>query len=703
LKRTLYLAPAASSAGLTTVTLGLVRALDRIGFRVGFYKPIGQSVSAGDKFERSSHFIRQTTNFHSADPISFDHATRFMSEGHMDELMSRVIDGFQSSSENADIMIVEGLVPTLDNPYASALNVELVKTLSAEVILVGNMAGLHVDQLRGQIELAARPFGSIDDSRLAGCVLNRVTVPDGETLESVTTELRHECARLRKGGLPLIAAIPSNIDLTHYRTVDLARHLDAKILHAGDIETRRVKSVSVLARTVPNMLGAFRPGAALVTPIDRTDVIVAVAMAVMNHIPIAGLILTGGLDVDERVMELCRPGLNTGLPVLVVPTSSYETASSLYRMNSEVAPDDIERIYQAMDFVAEHIDPDWLRELPLTAIDTRTSPAAFCHMLTERARSARKRILLPEGSEPRTIRAAVTCQEREIATCVLLGNPDEIRQVARGQDLVLPPGLEIIDPDQVRESYVDALVEFRKNKNLSREAALDQLTDHVMLGTVMLALGQGDGLVSGAIHSSANTVRPALQVIKTRPGAKVVSSIFFMLLPDQVVVYGDCAVNTDPDAEALADIAIQSADSAAQFGIEPRVAMISYSTGESGSGAGVDKVREATRIAKEKRPDLLIDGPLQYDAAAIADVAEKKAPDSPVAGRATVFIFPDLNTGNTTYKAVQRSANVISIGPMLQGLKRPVNDLSRGALVEDIIYTIALTAIQSTHNTHVVQ
>lgn len=703
MKRILYLAPAASSAGLTTVTLGLVRALDRIGFRVGFYKPIGQSVSASDQIERSTHFVRQTTQLPAADPIPLEQATRFMSEGHMDELMSRVIDGFHASGENADIMIVEGLVPTVDNPYTSALNVELVKTLGAEVILVGSMAGVETSQLRNQIELAARPFGSLDEPRLAGCVLNRVSIPEGSTLEDVTLHLRHECSRLRKGGLPLIAAIPSNTDLTYCRTIDLARHLNAKILHPGDIETRRIKSVSVLARTVPNMLGAFRPGAALVTPIDRTDVIVAVAMATMNHIPIAGLILTGGLEVDERVIELCRPGLNTGLPVLSVSTSSYETASSLYSMNTEVAPDDIERIYQAMDFVAEHIDQTWLRNLPLTSVETRTSPAAFCHMLTEQARSAQKRILLPEGAEPRTIRAAVTCQERGIATCVLLGNPDEIQKVARGQDLVLPPGLEIIDPDSVRDLYVEPLVEFRRGKNLSPEAARDQLTDTVMLGTVMLALGQGDGLVSGAIHSSANTVRPALQVIKTRPGAKVVSSIFFMLLPDQVVVYGDCAVNTDPDAESLADIAIQSADSAAQFGIEPRVAMISYSTKESGSGADVDKVREATRIAKEKRPDLLIDGPLQYDAAAIADVAEKKAPDSPVAGRATVFIFPDLNTGNTTYKAVQRSANVISIGPMLQGLKRPVNDLSRGALVEDIIYTIALTAIQATHNTSVIQ
>lgn len=703
MKRTLFLAPAARSAGLTTVTLGLVRALDRIGFRVGFYKPIGQFASADEQIERSSHFIRHTTNLVSAEPIPLDHATRFLSEGHMDEFLSRVIDGFHASSENADIMIVEGLVPTMDNPYASALNVELVKTLSAEVILVGSMAGLQTDQLRSQMELAARPFGSIDDARLAGCVLNRVDVPDGESLEKITAMLRHECLRLRKGGLPMIAAIPVNIDLTYCRTVDLARHLHAKVLHAGNMESRRVKSVSVLARTVPNMLGAFRPGAALVTPIDRTDVIIAVAMATMNHIPLAGLILTGGLDIDERVMELCQPGLNTGLPVLVVPTSSYETASSLYSMNAEVAPDDIERIHQAMDFVAEHIDVNWLRELPLLSVETRMSPAAFCHMLTERARAAKKRILLPEGAEPRTIRSAVTCHERGIASCVLIGNPEEIRQVARGQDLTLPPDLEIIDPELVRENYVNALVEFRKGKNLSHEAARDQLTDPVMLGTVMLALGQGDGLVSGAIHSSANTVRPALQVIKTRPGARVVSSIFFMLLPDQVLVYGDCAVNTDPDAEALADIAIQSADSAAQFGIEPRVAMISYSTKESGSGAGVDKVRAATRIAKEKRPDLLIDGPLQYDAAAIADVAEKKAPDSPVAGRATVFIFPDLNTGNTTYKAVQRSANVISIGPMLQGLKRPVNDLSRGALVEDIIYTIALTAIQATHNPSVTQ
>jgi phosphate acetyltransferase len=276
--------------------------------------------------------------------------------------------------------------------------------------------------------------------------------------------------------------------------------------------------------------------------------------------------------------------------------------------------------------------------------------------------------------------------------------PAEVHKLAQGLELTLPPDLEIVDPAAIRARYVPTLVAMRKHKGVTEREAAEMLEDNVWLGTVMLALGEVDGLVSGAVHSTANTIRPAFQIIKSKPGTRLVSSVFFMCLPDQVVVYGDCAVNPDPDAEMLADIALQSAESAKRFGIEPRVAMISYSTGESGTGADVDKVREATRLAKQRRPDLLLDGPLQYDAAANAEVAANKAPHSPVAGRATVFVFPDLNTGNTTYKAVQRSANVVSIGPMLQGMNKPVNDLSRGALVEDIVYTIALTAIQAADN-----
>jgi phosphate acetyltransferase len=323
------------------------------------------------------------------------------------------------------------------------------------------------------------------------------------------------------------------------------------------------------------------------------------------------------------------------------------------------------------------------------------SPPAFRYDLVTRAQQAGKRIVLPEGDEPRTVQAAAICQRRGIAQCVLLAKPESVEAVARAHHITLPEGLQIIDPDEVRERYVAPMVELRKDRGLTAPVALQQLEDNVVLGTMMLARDEVDGLVSGAIHTTANTIRPAFQLIKTAPGYNLVSSVFFMLLPDQVLVYGDCAVNPDPDAEELAEIAIQSARSAEAFGIPPRVAMISYSTGSSGTGEDVEKVRKATQLAREREPGLLIDGPLQYDAAAIASVGQQKAPDSPVAGKATVFIFPDLNTGNTTYKAVQRSANVISVGPMLQGLRKPVNDLSRGALVDDIVFTIALTAIQA--------
>lgn len=331
----------------------------------------------------------------------------------------------------------------------------------------------------------------------------------------------------------------------------------------------------------------------------------------------------------------------------------------------------------------------------LSPREARLSPAQFRYNLMDNARKANKRIVLPEGAEPRTVEAAVICHEKGIARCVLLAKRDEVEAVAAAKDLILPESLEIIDPESLIEQYVAPMCELRKSKGLTAEQAREQLQDTVVLGTMMMAQNDVDGLVSGAVHTTANTIRPALQLIKTAPGASLVSSIFFMLLPNQVMVFGDCAVNPNLNAEQLADVAIQSADSAKAFGISPRVAMISYSTINSGSGPDVDIVVEATRIAKEKRPDLDLDGPLQYDAATVPSIGKSKAPNSTVAGQANVIIFPDLNTGNCTYKAVQRNANVLSVGPMLQGLRKPVNDLSRGALVDDIVYTIALTAIQA--------
>ncbi|GAA5099489.1 phosphate acetyltransferase [Wohlfahrtiimonas larvae] len=347
-------------------------------------------------------------------------------------------------------------------------------------------------------------------------------------------------------------------------------------------------------------------------------------------------------------------------------------------------------------FIAENLKIDSLVDDIKNYVEKPiTTPAFFKYQLIDRARKANKRIVLPEGDEPRTLKAAVICHDRQIANCVLLGERAEIEAVAAREGIQLPEGIEIIEPASIADQYIDKMVELRAHKGLTPEKAKEQIQDRVVLGTMMLAVDDVDGLVSGAVHTTADTIRPAFQFLGTEKGSKIVSSIFFMLMPEGAHVYGDCAVNPNPTPEQLAGIAVQSANSAKAFGIDPRVAMISYSTGTSGAGPAVDAVKEATEIAKTLDSSLLIDGPIQFDAAYVPSVGKQKLPNSPVAGQATVFIFPDLNTGNTTYKAVQRSANLISIGPVLQGLAKPVNDLSRGALVEDIVYTIAITAVQA--------
>lgn len=691
MKHTYYLAPMSAQAGLTTIALGFLRSLDRRGLRAGFFKPVGQHSGT----EKSVHFARRTTAAKPSLPVPKSVAMRLVSEGRSDDLMSMVMEKFHESSADSDIMVVEGLVATPDDAFAVSLNGNLIRTLGAEVIFVGNPGASGTEALREQVDLAARACVDGQRSRVAGIIVNRVPVPQDQDRQEGIRNFRAEYALLGRGLPELIGVVPENPALAQCRMRDVARHLDADVIWPGELDSRRVHGIHLLARTVPNMMHTFRAGNVLVTPADRDDVFLASCMAALNGIPLAGVVLTGDTVFDERVLSLCAPARATGLPVLRVGSNSYETATRLNAMPLEIPADDLRRMETAMDFVSDHVDAAWIEERGKAEREVRLSAAAFCFQLTERARAANRRIVLPEGSEPRTIRAASICASRGIARCVLLGDPAEIRRVAAAQGVDLPATLEILDAEQLREAYVQPMVELRKHKGLSAQAARDQLEDNVVLGTMMLAVGAVDGLVSGAVHSSANTVRPALQLIKTRPGVGSVSSVFFMCLPDAVVVYGDCAVVQDPDARTLAEIAVLSAESAERFGIPARVALISYSTGMSGSGADVDKVREAAALARSLRPDLAIDGPLQYDAAAIADVAAIKAPDSPVAGRATVFVFPDLNTGNTTYKAVQRSANVLSIGPMLQGLRRPVNDLSRGALVEDIVYTIALTAVQA--------
>jgi phosphate acetyltransferase len=702
-----YLVPSCPDVGLTSVSLGLVRALDREGLAVGFFKPIRQPTETGP--ERSTHFLRATGHFNPPESRTFQEAELLLKTGKEAQLLHDIVDQFENAAADNSIIVVEGLQLTAEQPELEALNHMIVKALDAEVIIVSQLNGNGFKTFQERLRNVAYQYGGPEDTSVLGCIVNKFNAPmsriSGEHLDTAPPTLpnpmdfiRSKCS-IFNDHFFLLGAIPWDQRFVSPRTYDMAKHLGAKVVHEGELKTRRVVDVQVIARTVKNMLYTLRPNALIITPGDRDDIILAVSMAALNGVPLAGLVLTGEIEPDSNIMKLCEQAFKTGLPLLLLDTDTYVTAATAASVDKRVAIDDIERINEVMDFTAERICVAGCLSKSIRLIrEPRLSPAAFMHMLTNLARRTTRRIVLPEGDDPRIIRAAVICHERNIARCVLLGEPTEVRRVATAQGISLPPDLEIVNPNkELRMKYVDPMVGLRKHKGLTSPSALAQLEDITVLGTMMLAVGEVDGLVSGAVHSTANTVRPALQLIKTRSDAKLISSIFFMCLPNQVLIYGDCAINPDPNAEELADIALQSAASAEAFGIEPRVAMISYSTGSSGKGSDVDKVREATRIAQERRPDLLIDGPMQYDAACNAEVAKSKAPNSKVAGRATVLIFPDLNTGNTTYKAVQRTANVVAVGPMLQGLRRPVNDLSRGALVEDIVYTIALTAIQVEH------
>lgn len=710
MSRTIILIPVSAGVGLTSVSLGLIQSLEQKGAKVGFMKPISQPNSGEDRLDRTTSIVRTSTTLETAEPFMLSVAESLIGQNQSDVLLEKIVENHQQLSKNNEIVIVEGLIPTRKHGYANSINYEIAQALDAEIILVAAPATETSAELKERVEAAASLFGGKNNPNLLGVVVNKFNAPIDESgrtrpdLTEIFDSFQHshnsegELAKLfANSSIKLLACVPWSADLIATRAIDLVKHLGAAIINEGDIN-RRIRGITFCARSLPNMVEHFRAGSLLVVSADRPDVIVAAALAASNGVEIGGMLLTGGYKIDAQISKLCQHVFETSkLPIFRIEGNTWQTALSLQSFNLEVPVDDKERIESIKGYMSQQFDADFINNLVAGSTRLRRlSPPAFRFQLTELARAAKKRIVLPEGDEPRTIKAAALCAERGIAECVLLADPASVQRVAEAQGVELGKGITIINPADVRENYVDRLVELRKAKGMTETAAREQLEDTVVLGTMMLEANEVDGLVSGAVHTTANTIRPPMQIIKTAPGSSIVSSIFFMLLPDQVLVYGDCAVNPDPNAEQLAEIAIQSADSAKAFGIDPKVAMISYSTGTSGSGADVEKVKEATRIAKEKRPDLLIDGPLQYDAAVMEDVARSKAPNSPVAGKATVFVFPDLNTGNTTYKAVQRSADLVSIGPMLQGMRKPVNDLSRGALVDDIVYTIALTAIQAT-------
>ncbi|MGD9732577.1 MAG: phosphate acetyltransferase, partial [Desulfamplus sp.] len=464
---------------------------------------------------------------------------------------------------------------------------------------------------------------------------------------------------------------------------------------------RHIHNFNVAAMQLRNLLPRLEHGDLIITPGDRADVIVACLASVSStsRKNIAGILLTGGLVPCDAVAELIN-GFPDTPPIVSVQDNTFPAATKVNKIQAGISPFDKRKITRILAAFEKHVNTKKLAQRVITTQTTIRTPKMFELELIQRARQSRQHIVLPEGEEERILRAAEILLRREVVDLTLLGNQERIYKKIKDLGLRME-SINIIDPikSEFFEEYIQTYYALREHKGITPEYAHDTMKEVNEYATMMIFAGHADGMVSGSIHSTAATIRPALQILGTKPDCSIVSSVMFMCLEDRVLVYGDCAINPDPNAEQLAEIAISSAQTALVFGVEPVVAMLSYSTGASGTGSEVDKVRQAAEIARKKAeavlPNLKIEGPIQYDAAVDASVAKTKLPNSEVAGAATVFIFPDLNTGNNTYKAVQRSSGAVAVGPVLQGLRYPVNDLSRGCTVTDIVNTVAITAIQA--------
>ncbi|MXP50871.1 phosphate acetyltransferase [Pantoea sp. SoEX] len=705
MSRAIILIPIYENVGIQSVSLGLLHAIEQLDIRVKFFKPIVQN----DRYDKSNDIFSKYHLVSVNNSLKIKVVESTLISNNKDILIEEIIAKYHLKSQNTQIVLIEGL--PIKYQFSNLLNYEIAKALNAEIIFILSISDSNLLKVKEHIKLISNSFGSIKNKNIIGLIINKINSPVNKYDNiyyditginySINLDLNKQNNYIKKinenAPLPILGCIPWNNDLIYIRALDVCNNLKANIINRGEIATRRIKSILFCSCNLSNIIRYLHSGSLLVTSADRLEVIIAICLAIMNGLKIAAILLTGSCKMNKQIIKLCQCTFQTGIPIFTVSSNTWQTSINLQKLNMKIPADDVYRIKKTQEHVANYINSHWLNSLTLDykRIYDLLSPPAFRYHLTQLAKKANKCIVLPEGNEIRTMKAAIICAERKIASCILLGSIDEIKNTALSGGINLNSSIKIIDPIAIKDNYVSRLVELRKNKGMTTLAAKEHLKDNVVLATMMLENDEVDGLVSGAVNTTANTIRPSLQIIKTVPNTSLISSIFFMLLPEQVLVYGDCAINPNPNPMQLAEIAIQSADSARDFGINPLVAMISYSTGNSACGSDVEKVRKATIIAQQKRPDLIIDGPLQYDAALIKEVARFKAPNSKVAGKATVLIFPDLNTGNTTYKAVQRSANLISIGPMLQGIRKPVNDLSRGASVDDIVYTIALTAIQS--------
>jgi phosphate acetyltransferase len=693
--RSIYVSTVEPGCGKVIISLGLVELALRQTSRVGFFRPVIQTPEAGKRDEDIDLILRYfglPQAYQDSYAWHLHEVQERLGSHHEDEVIERIIERYKALESQCDFVLIEG---TDFLSHLSALEFDLnalvARNLSAPVLLVGNAYGRTSRESVDAIHI------SVDAHEEKNCPVIGVVLNKAEP--SQLDEIREALVQEFGGSGKLVGVFPFDRLLEAPSVREVAEQLGAKILFGRERMDCLVGSYLVGAMHLQNLLSWLEADQLVLTPGDRADVLLGVIEAdrSANYPRMAGLVLTSGIQPDAEMFQLIE-GLRESLPILAVDDDTYTAASRLEHIRAGIKPEDQDKIQRALGLFDRYVDHDEVVRRISTLSATGMTPRMFTYNLVQQARADRRHIVLPEGDEPRILKAAVDLIDRDIVRLTLLGKRESIAQALRDHGIALDLSqVKIIDPaaSPELEVYAQAYFEMRRHKGMTLDTARDCLLDGAYFGTMMVYQGHADGMVSGAVHTTQHTIRPALQFIKTRPGFSIVSSVFFMCLEDGVVVYGDCAVNPDPTAQELAEIAISSADTARTFGIEPKVALLSYSTGDSGVGEEVDKVREAARLAQAMRPEMALEGPIQYDAAVDAGVAALKMPGSAVAGHATVFVFPDLNTGNNTYKAVQRETGAIAIGPILQGLRKPVNDLSRGCTVDDIINTVVITAIQS--------
>ncbi|NDY71964.1 phosphate acetyltransferase [Desulfobacter hydrogenophilus] len=689
----LYITATQAGAGKSAIALGVMEMLFRKLEHVGFFRPI-ITKDPEDAWDLDIELM--SSQFHLDRPyatmygVAQNEADHLLSHGKKDELLEKIIEKYNDAREKCGFILCEGTdFVSSTTGVEFDINATIIQNLNCPVLLVADAHNKSMEEAATLTSMTLDSLGS-KGCHILGTIINRVTPANHSGI------IDH----FKKTGLfpdQLIYAIPEEEILANPTIAEVAAALGAKVLIGSNQLYRHARCFTVAAMQLTNLLSRIDHGTLIITPGDRADVIVGCMAALSSDSieNVSGIILTGGLVPEGPVWDLIK-GIPDAVPVLSVPENTFPTALAVEKIKGSISPYDDRKIIRTLALFEQHVDIERMMDKVITTDATIMTPKMFEYELIRKARMFKKRIVLPEGDEERILRAVETILRRGIADITLLGDEKKIQHKIRTLGLRMD-GFEIINPGKsdLLETYAQVYCELRKHKGMTIENARDRVTDINYFGTMMVHMGDVDGMVSGSVHSTAATIIPSFEIIKAKKPQTPVSGLFFMCLPHKVLAYGDCAINPDPNAEQLAEIAITSAQTVKMFDIEPRVAMLSYSTGTSGKGKDVDKVREATKIVKQKCPDLLIEGPIQYDAAIEPDVAKTKMPDSPVAGRATVFIFPDLNTGNNTYKAVQRSSNAVAIGPTLQGLNKPVNDLSRGCLVTDIINTVAITAIQA--------